>query len=84
MKQLLLAVGVAVAVPLLGGCAAVDDKVSAKNEPRSYVTGSMIGRRADQPTGSQTLSLSGDQLRKGQARLPELILPPEGYRNAGN
>lgn len=84
MKQLLLSIAVAVAVPWVGGCAVVDDKATAYSEPRTYVTGSMIGRRADQATGSKTQSLSGEQLRTGQTRLPDLVPAPDGYRGAGN
>lgn len=68
----------------LAGCAtpAVEEGKSA--QPRVYVTGSNVARRVDQPTGSPTYGVSGDDMRTGRMRLPEIIPPPPCYRGSSN
>jgi hypothetical protein len=73
------------ALAVLAGCAtspAEEGKSAA--EQRVYVTGSNVARRVDQPTGSPTYGISGDDMRKGRMRLPEIIPPPPCYRGSSN
>lgn len=67
----------------LAGCASTGDSDGTRVE-RHYVTGSNVARRVDQPTGSPTYGISGDDLRKGKVDMPNVIPPPPDHRSPGN
>ena len=72
------------AVTALCGCATPPAEQGKAAESRVYVTGSNVARRVDQPTGSPTYGVSGDDMRTGRMRLPEIIPPPPCYRGSSN
>jgi hypothetical protein len=81
MRAILL---VAAAVAALPGCASAPADPAKAGEARVYVTGSNISRRADQPTGSPTYGMSGDDLRKGRYDMPNVVPPPPDHRSPGS
>jgi hypothetical protein len=81
MRAILLA---SAAVAALSGCATAPNNEAKSGETRTYVTGSNIARRADQPTGSPTYGVSGDDIRKGKLDMPNVVPPPPDHRSPGN